>query len=89
MLAKQVERQFGTTPLENADYGKIVNQKHFERLCGLIDESKVVHGGERDAQTLPHRAHNYGRRCGGRRSYAEKKFSGRFCPFLRLRRLTR
>ena len=50
-LIKQVERQFGTTPLENADYGKIVNQKHFERLCGLIDESKVVHGGERDAQS--------------------------------------
>ena len=48
-LVKQVERQFGTTPLENADYGKIVNQKHFERLCGLIDESKVVHGGARDA----------------------------------------
>lgn len=50
-LVKQVERQFGITPLENADYGKIVNQKHFERLCGLIDESKVVHGGARDAES--------------------------------------
>ena len=28
-----------------------MNQKHFERLCGLIDESKVVHGGERAAQS--------------------------------------
>ena len=50
-LVKQVERQFGITPLENTDYGKIVNQKHFERLCGLIDESKVVHGGARDAES--------------------------------------
>ena len=50
-LVKQVERQFGATPLGNADYGKIVNQKHFGRLCGLIDESKVVHGGARDAQS--------------------------------------
>ena len=30
---------------------KIVNHKHFERLCGLIDEKKVVLGGERDEST--------------------------------------
>ena len=51
-LKKQIERQFGKNPLQNADYGRIVNKKHFDRLCGLIDPEKVVHGGERDADTL-------------------------------------
>lgn len=27
------------------DYGRIINGKHFERLCGLVDDSKVIWGG--------------------------------------------
>ena len=50
-IKRQIVLQFGEHPLENADYGRIINQKHFARLCGLIDEGKVVHGGERDADT--------------------------------------
>ena len=50
-IKKEILRQFGERPLENPHYGKIVNQKHFDRLCGLIDESKVVFGGEKDAST--------------------------------------
>jgi len=45
----EIEKQFGKEPLENRDYGKIVNEKHFVRLCGLIDEKKVIYGGKRDA----------------------------------------
>ena len=37
----QIEKQFGAHPLSNPDYGRIVNQKHFDRLCKLIDEKKV------------------------------------------------
>ena len=51
-IKKQIEKQFGTRPLANADYGRIVNEKHFARLSGLIDADKVVIGGERNAQTL-------------------------------------
>ena len=47
-LKRQIELQFGKNPLENTDYGKIVNQKHFERLCSLIDTNKVVYGGQTD-----------------------------------------
>ncbi|MBQ7822309.1 MAG: aldehyde dehydrogenase [Clostridia bacterium] len=47
-ICAQVRAQYGNKPLENKDYGKIINQKHFERLCGLIDKSKVVIGGEID-----------------------------------------
>ena len=51
-IKKQIEKQFGSVPLANADYGRIVNEKHFARLSSLIDADKVVIGGERNAQTL-------------------------------------
>ena len=49
-VVKQVKKQFGENPLNNPDYGKIINEKHFTRLCGLIDREKVVLGGEWDAR---------------------------------------
>ncbi len=51
-LKKQIEVQYGPEPLANPDYGKIVNQKHFERLIGLMDPAKTVIGGESDPETL-------------------------------------
>ena len=47
-LTKQIKLQYGEKPLHNKDYGKIINEKHFERLCGLIDKNKVILGGETD-----------------------------------------
>ncbi len=47
-VASQIKIQYGDNPLKNKDYGKIINQKHFERLCGLIDKNKVIIGGETD-----------------------------------------
>jgi aldehyde dehydrogenase (NAD+) len=51
-LKKQIQLQFGTNPLENKNYGKIINKKHFERLLGLINKEKVVHGGNSNEATL-------------------------------------
>ena len=51
-LKKQIVIQFGSAPLTNNNYGKIVNKKHFDRLCGLIDMDKVVHGGKSDINIL-------------------------------------
>lgn len=48
----QIEAQFGKNPLENENYGKIINEKHFNRIFGLIDKSKVVFGGNSDVSTL-------------------------------------
>ena len=45
-LKKQIRLQYGEDPLENPNYGKIINQKHFHRLCGLMDEHKIVYGGK-------------------------------------------
>ncbi|MBE6727353.1 MAG: aldehyde dehydrogenase [Ruminococcaceae bacterium] len=50
-VTKQIKLQFGENPLQNKDYGKIINKKHFNRLLGLIDVSKVVYGGEFDAES--------------------------------------
>lgn len=51
-IQKEIHRQFGKNPLKNPDYGKIINEKHFERLLGLIDKEKLVCGGESDPSTL-------------------------------------
>lgn len=51
-IKKQIEEQFGKEPLKNDNYGKIINEKHFTRLLGLIDKDKVVHGGSSDSDTL-------------------------------------
>ncbi len=51
-LAYEIKNQFGENPLENSDYGKIINEKHFDRLCNLIDKAKTVIGGEANRETL-------------------------------------
>ena len=51
-VISEIKRQFGDEPLLNADYGRIINEKHFTRLLGLIDKEKLVYGGEYDRESL-------------------------------------
>lgn len=51
-IKKQITLQFGKEPLQNKNYGRIVNEKHFDRLCSLIDPEKIVCGGEVNRDTL-------------------------------------
>ncbi len=51
-IKDEIVSQFGESPLDNPDYGHIVNQKHFERLISLIDSDKVAHGGDFRAESL-------------------------------------
>jgi len=51
-LISQVKIQYGDSPLTNELYGKIINEKHFDRLNGLINKDKVVCGGNVDNSTL-------------------------------------
>ena len=51
-VTRQIREQYGEKPLENRDYGRIVNRKHFDRLRGLIDLDKVVVGGEANEAAL-------------------------------------
>lgn len=50
-IKRQIRLQFGEDPLANADYGKIINEKHFKRLCGLMDKEKIVFGGSKNEAT--------------------------------------
>ena len=47
-IQKEITAQFGADPMANEDYGKIINEKHYRRLMGLIDPAKVVCGGTGD-----------------------------------------
>ena len=49
-IKKEIIIQFGKEPLHNPNYGKIVNEKHFNRLKGLIIEEKTVCGGGLDEE---------------------------------------
>ena len=44
--------QFSSNPLENENYGKIINEKHFARLTSLLDNQKIAHGGKADSNRL-------------------------------------
>ena len=50
-VVKQIKLQYGENPLHNKDYGKIVNEKHFARLLGLIEKEKIIIGGEANHET--------------------------------------
>lgn len=49
-LQKVIREFFGDEPLQWQDYGRIVNDKHFQRLCGLMKSGRVVCGGQTDAE---------------------------------------
>jgi aldehyde dehydrogenase (NAD+) len=49
-LEKEIKRQYGVAPLQNPAYGKMISQKHFDRVVGLIDPEKVVLGGQADRE---------------------------------------
>lgn len=55
-IKKEIILQFGKNDannlLANPDYGKIINEKHFQRVTSLIDEKKVVFGGRVDENLL-------------------------------------
>lgn len=52
LIIKEIKRQFGDNPIENASYGKIINLNHFRRINNLIDKSKVIYGGNIDESRL-------------------------------------
>ena len=43
---------YGDDPARCEDYGRIVNQAHFERLVNYLRDGKVVHGGQHDVKDL-------------------------------------
>ena len=51
-IKKEIIKQFGENPIENSNYGKIINEKHFNRVRNLIDFDKTIIGGKTNPETL-------------------------------------
>ncbi|MET9994020.1 aldehyde dehydrogenase family protein [Streptomyces mutabilis] len=47
-LVRAVEALYGTDPARSTEYARIVNERHFDRLTGLLDSGRVVVGGGSD-----------------------------------------
>ncbi len=48
LLGREIGQAFGPDPLACGEYPKIVNDKHFARLLGLLEGQNVVFGGRHD-----------------------------------------
>ena len=51
-LKEEVRRQYGSNPLENNAYGRIISERHFDRICSLIDSEKLALGGRCNRENL-------------------------------------
>lgn len=51
-ICREIKEQYRESPLNNPDYGRIVNEKHFKRIVGLIDKEKTILGGDYCHETL-------------------------------------
>ncbi len=51
-IAREIESMYGSNPLSNPAYGKIVNDKHYKRLIGLLSSGPLVYGGRHKEETL-------------------------------------
>jgi aldehyde dehydrogenase (NAD+) len=51
-LQNSVKHFFGEKPEESYNYGKIINEKQFDRVAGYLSQGKVVYGGRTDKEKL-------------------------------------
>jgi NAD-dependent aldehyde dehydrogenases len=49
---KAVAKFYGAEPLEHPDYGKIISERHFQRLIGFLQDGEIVMGGRADELSL-------------------------------------
>jgi aldehyde dehydrogenase (NAD+) len=47
-LGKVIKEFYGANPQESKDFGRIINVNHVQRLAGLLEEGKVLTGGQVD-----------------------------------------
>ncbi|MEU9271385.1 aldehyde dehydrogenase family protein [Streptomyces sp. NPDC048251] len=48
LLTRAVETLYGTDPQASDAYGRIINERHFDRLAALLDSGRIVVGGGKD-----------------------------------------
>ncbi|QMV44941.1 aldehyde dehydrogenase [Cohnella cholangitidis] len=48
-MVKAIEEFYGREPIQDPEYGKIVNERHFRRLLGYLnDDVRITYGGQVD-----------------------------------------
>ncbi|MFJ4539839.1 aldehyde dehydrogenase family protein [Streptomyces tibetensis] len=47
-LVRAVDALYGADPAASPEYGRIINERHFDRLSALLDSGRVVTGGDSD-----------------------------------------
>ncbi|MGQ4389459.1 aldehyde dehydrogenase family protein [Streptomyces sp. SAS_270] len=47
-LRNAIREMYGTDPAHSDDYGRIINERHFDRLAGLLKDGRTVVGGDHD-----------------------------------------
>ena len=52
LLKVAIEEQYSGDALNNPNYGCIVNEKHWNRLQGLMDPTKIVYGGRAEGRKI-------------------------------------
>lgn len=50
-LTEAIAQRYGTDPAASDAYGRIVNERHFDRLSGLLGSGRLVTGGQTDRAT--------------------------------------
>ena len=48
-LRRAARKMYGATPRRAADYGRMVDEQHFDRVLALIDDDRAILGGTADA----------------------------------------
>ena len=51
-LKKNLQQFFGKDPKTNDNYGKIINEKQFDRLIKYFGDGMIIHGGSHDKTNL-------------------------------------
>ncbi|MEU3462812.1 aldehyde dehydrogenase family protein [Streptomyces sp. NPDC006733] len=51
LLTSAVHDLYGDDAAASSEYGRIVNERHFDRLTGLLDSGRIVTGGTHDRAT--------------------------------------
>ncbi len=49
---KWITHFYGNEPLDSADYGKIINQRHYARLDAVINADDVIFGNKREGERI-------------------------------------
>ncbi len=52
LLIQEIEKALGTNPEESSDFARIINLKNWHRQLSLLENQKILYGGQSNIETL-------------------------------------